>query len=131
MRAMQVLCGLLASAVLALVVTVSGQAPPASGTAYTPPHTAWGDRVLQGIWPSTPMVGVPLERPKQFGTRLTLTDAEFKPRQAEAEKQKALDMLDFDIEKPPAEIVALGDVGNVTSPPPHWLERGEPSGSRR
>ncbi len=36
-------------------------------------------------------------------------------------------MLDFDLEKPPAEIVALGDVGGVTSPPPHWLERGLPS----
>ena len=36
-------------------------------------------------------------------------------------------MLDFDLEKPPAEIVALGDVGGVTSPPPHWLERGVPS----
>ena len=36
-------------------------------------------------------------------------------------------MLEFDLEKPPAEVVALGDVGGVTSPPPHWLERGEPS----
>jgi hypothetical protein len=73
------------------------------------------------------MVGVPLERPKQFGTRNLLTDAEFKERQAAAAKQEALDTLDFDIEKPPAEIKALGDVGNETSPPPHWLERGEPS----
>ena len=73
------------------------------------------------------MVGVPFERPKQFGTRLFLTDAEFKARQDAAAKQSELDVLEFDLEKPPAEVVALGDVGGVTSPPPHWLERGEPS----
>jgi len=73
------------------------------------------------------MVGVPFERPKQFGNRLFLTDAEFKTRQDAAAKQSALDVLEFDLEKPPDEVVALGDVGGVTSPPPHWLERGEPS----
>jgi hypothetical protein len=36
-------------------------------------------------------------------------------------------VLEFDLTKPPADIVALGDVGGVTSPPPHWLERGLPS----
>src|SRR5688572_25122442 len=94
---------------------------PGGRAAYTPPKTAWGDPELEGVWPSTAMVGVPLERPKQCGTRLMLTDAEFKQRQAEAARQEALDTLDFDIEKPPAEIKALGDVGNETSPPPHWL----------
>jgi hypothetical protein len=100
---------------------------PASPAPYSPPRTPWGDPDLQGIWPSTDMVGVPFERPKQFGTRLFLTDAEFKARQEQAAKQAQLDVLEFDLEKPPAEVVALGDVGGVTSPPPHWLERGEPS----
>jgi hypothetical protein len=86
---------------------------------YAVPRTPWGDPDLQGVWPSTAMVGVPLERPKQFGTRNLLTDAEFKERQTAAAKQDELDTLDFDIEKPPAEIKALGDVGNETSPPPH------------
>ena len=95
--------------------------------AYTPPRTPWGDPDLQGIWPSTSMVGVPFERPDKYGNRLTLTDTEFKEREKDAEKQAALDVLEFDITKPPAEIEALGDVGNGTSPPPHWLERGEPS----
>jgi hypothetical protein len=108
-------------------VVAQSTAPPAARSTYTPPKTAWGDPDLEGVWPSTAMVGVPLERPKQFGTRLILTDAEFKQRQADAARQAALDTLDFDIEKPPAEIKALGDVGNETSPPPHWLERGEPS----
>jgi hypothetical protein len=94
---------------------------------YTPPRTSWGDPDLQGIWPSTAMVGVPFERDARYGNRLYLTDAEFKERQAAATKQQQLDVLDFDINNPPPEIVALGDVGDGTSPPPHWLERGEPS----
>ena len=53
---------------------------------YAPPKTAWGDPDLQGIWPSTAMVGVPFERPAQFGNRLFLTDEEFKQREKDAER---------------------------------------------
>jgi hypothetical protein len=109
--------GVLASA----VVSSQGQAP------YSPPRTPWGDPDLQGIWPGTDSVGVPFERPERFGTRLYLTDVELKEREQQAAKQEELDVLDFDLQRPPAEIVALGDVGGVTSPPPHWLERGVPS----
>ena len=94
---------------------------------YAPPKTAWGDPDLQGIWPSTDMVGVPFERPKQFGTRLSLTDEEFRQRQKDAEKQSDLDNESFSVDNVKPEIVALGDVGGVTSPPPFWLERGLPS----
>src|SRR3954467_7492559 len=94
---------------------------------YTPPKTAWGDPDLQGIWPSTAMVGVPFERPPQFGTRLYLTDEEFKQREKDAEKQSALDNESFSVDNVKAEVVAMGDVGGQTSPPPFWLERGEPS----
>jgi hypothetical protein len=94
---------------------------------YAPPRTPWGDPDLQGIWPSTHMVGVPFERPDRYGTRLMLTDEELREREVAAAKQRELDTLDFDITNPPPEIVALGDVGDGTSPPPHWLERGEPS----
>jgi hypothetical protein len=73
------------------------------------------------------MVGVPFERPDQYGNRLFLTDAEFKEREAAAAKQAQLDLVDVDVANPAAEIQALGDVGDGTSPPPHWLERGEPS----
>ena len=68
-----------------------GAQSAAGARTYTPPKTAWGDPDLQGIWPSTDMVGVPFERPKQFGTRLSLTDEEFKQRQKDAEKQADLD----------------------------------------
>src|SRR4029450_4285565 len=81
---------------------VSAQAPAPS--TYQPAKTPWGDPDLQGIWPSTDMVGVPFERPQQFGNRLFLTDAEFKARQDLASKQAELDVLEFDLEKPPAEV---------------------------
>lgn len=94
---------------------------------YMPPKTPWGDPDLQGIWPSTDMVSVPFERPKQFGTRLVLTDQEFAQRQKDAEKQSALDNESFSVDNVKPEIEAMGDVGGVTSPPPFWLERGLPS----
>jgi hypothetical protein len=94
---------------------------------YTPPRTPWGDPDLQGIWPSTHMVGVPFERPDQYGNRLNLTDAEFKEREAEAAKLAKLDLVDVDVANPSKEVQALGDIGDGTSPPPHWLERGQPS----
>jgi hypothetical protein len=121
--------GVFAMAMALAVVSLTAQTTPAQSKSepYTPPRTPWGDPDLQGIWPSTDMVGVPFERPDQFGTRLFLTEAEFKAREAQADKQAKLDVLEFDLSKPPAEIVALGDVGGVTSPPPHWLERGLPS----
>jgi len=117
---------LLAVALATAVVSSQGQGSQPQAT-YTPQRTPWGDPDLQGIWPGTDMVGVPFERPERFGTRLYLTDAELKEREQQAQKQQELDVLDFDLQKPPAEIVALGDVGGVTSPPPHWLERGVPS----
>ncbi|HEY7447436.1 MAG TPA: hypothetical protein VH702_04760 [Vicinamibacterales bacterium] len=91
------------------------------------PRTAWGDPDLQGVWPSTHMVGVPFERPDEFGQRKLLTDAEFAAREKQATRQAQLDTADFNIDKPSADIIAMGDVGGPTSPPPHWLERGEPS----
>jgi hypothetical protein len=94
---------------------------------YVPPKTAWGDPDLQGIWPSTHMVGVPFERPDEFGDRLVLTDAEFAARQKQAVRQQELDKADFTVDKPSDDVVAMGDVGGPTSPPPFWLERGEPS----
>src|SRR5215470_12731433 len=94
---------------------------------YTPPKTPWGDPDLQGIWPSTAMVGVPFERPAQYGNRLYLTEDEFKQRQKEAEHQSELDNESFSVDNVKQDVLAMGDVGGPTSPPPFWLERGEPS----
>ena len=38
--------------------------------------TPWGDPDLQGTWTSDDTWGVPFERPKNFGTRATLTEDE-------------------------------------------------------
>ena len=49
---------------------------------YTPPKTPWGEPDLQGIWPINHLIAVPLERPKQYGDRLYLTDEELAAAQA-------------------------------------------------
>ena len=52
---------------------------------YKPPKTPWGEPDLQGIWPINHLIAVPLERPKQYGDRLYLTDEEFARAQASLE----------------------------------------------
>ncbi len=114
--------------VIALVFVAQAQEsdrPPASGgtdDAYRPPRTSWGDPNLEGKWPSTNMAGVPLQRPESFGTRNVLTDAEFAERQAQAARQVAQDLADFDFDNPS---VPFGQLGGGQSPPQHWFERGE------
>ena len=106
-------------AALAVVVTVDAQAP----TKYSPPRTPWGDPDLQGKWPGTDLVGVPMQRDPKFGTRNTLTEAEFAERKAAAERTDAEALEDFDFATAKG---VPGQVGSPTSPPPHWLERGTP-----
>lgn len=43
---------------------------------YKAPKTEWGDPDLQGMWPLNHLIAVGLQRPKQYGDRLFLTDAE-------------------------------------------------------
>jgi hypothetical protein len=116
-------------ALIAAVVVLVG-AQPFAGTAqqvagsYTTPRTAWGDPDLTGKWPGTDMVGVPMQREESFGTRNVLTDEEFVQRQQRAEQQSEQDNADFELEN--AASTPGGDVGGAVSPPPHWLERGQP-----
>ena len=56
------------------VVLVAALAPPSVRGQTTTPRTPWGEPDLQGIW-NNPYV-VPLERPRQFGTREFLTKEE-------------------------------------------------------
>jgi hypothetical protein len=118
-------------------VSTAGQAPvtatntprpaaKASAKAWTSPRTPWGDPDIEGLWPGTDFVGVPLQRPDGLGTRNELTDAEFAVRLANFQKQTEEDNADFDIDKLTPEIIARGTVGGPVSPPPHWLERGKP-----
>ena len=102
----------------------SASAVAASGGAYTVPRTPWGDPDLQGKWPSTQMVGVPVQRDEKLGSRNVLNDEEYAEREARAARQTEQDNADFDIES--AKSTPGGDVGGPVSPPPHWLERGKP-----
>ena len=102
-----------------------GPAAPAKA-AWTPPRTPWGDPDIEGFWPGTDFVGVPLQRPDGLGTRNELTDAEFAVRLQNFQKQSDEDNADLDIDKLTPEIIARGTVGGPVSPPPHWLERGKP-----
>ena len=108
-----------AAAVLTVSVVIQAQAPQAAPD-YKAPRTPWGDPDLQGIWPSTEMVGVPLQRPEGFGTRAFLTDAEFKARQTQFAQQAENDEEAFVAPR------AGGGGGDGTGPPSHWGERGAP-----
>jgi hypothetical protein len=98
------------------------QAPTTAGAA---PRTPWGEPDLQGTWTSEAELSVPFERPREHGTRQTLTQAEMAARQATLQKQAASDNAEFDLET--ADTSNAGQVGSATSPPPHWLERGKAS----
>jgi hypothetical protein len=115
--------------VLAVMVTsvVAAQGPSPvvkHDPNYTVPRTPWGDPDLQGKWPGTEMVGTPMQRNPQLGTRNVLTEEEFKQAQERFARQAERDEADFDLEA--ATKTPGGDVGGPVSPPPHWLERGRP-----
>ena len=95
-----------------------------SSGGYKVPRTAWGDPDLQGKWPSTAMVGVPMQRDEKLGLRDVLNDEEFAVREAQAARQTEQDNADFSLEN--AASTPGGGVGGPVSPPPHWLERGQP-----
>src|SRR5580704_8565688 len=103
--------------------------------AWIQPKTAWGDPDLQGVWPGTDMVGTPLERPRNFGTRNVLTDEEFAQRQARAKTQAEIDEQETvnDITKCDPSRGGLGNSpttckdGVSIGPPLYWDDRGKPN----
>jgi hypothetical protein len=104
-----------------LAAFVIVQAGIVSGQGTKAPVTPWGEPDLQGTWTAEAELSVPFERPREYGTRQVLTDAEFKQRQSQTERQLQSDNSDFDVET--ADRSTAGQVGSATSPPPHWLER--------
>jgi hypothetical protein len=113
--------GLAAGVTLASLTSISiaGQAPR-SARAWAAPRTAWGDPDLEGFWPGTAMMGVPLERPLPLGDKLLLSDEEFAAR---AEQARRAAEADNETSIPPA---APDGRGGGTGPPGHWGERGKP-----
>ena len=129
MRARLIMC------VAAILISVIALPLPASAQSSSPsrsaagssavPRTPWGDPDLQGGWTSQSELGVPFERPKEFGTRQELTDEEFAKSSDRLRAERERDNAEFDLET--ADRSNAGAVGSATSPPPHWLERGNPS----
>ena len=68
---------------------------------------------------------MPFERAAEFGTRQELTDEEFAKAGDRLRAERDRDNAEFDLET--ADRSNAGAVGSATSPPPHWLERGNPS----
>ena len=70
----------------ATALTVSAQQPaaktPTQSKAWKQPETPWGDPDLQGVWPSTSMIGTPVQRDPELGTRAVLNDEEYAKRAA-------------------------------------------------
>jgi hypothetical protein len=64
---------------------------PPVPTTFTPKKTSWGDYDFRGIWPieNINAIHILLQRPKAFGNRFYVTDAEFAKRLAAAEKSDA------------------------------------------
>ena len=110
----------------ALLISLAGfQSVASAQSAPNVPRTPWGDPDLQGDWTSQSELGVPFERSAEFGTRQELSDEEFAKAADRLRAQRDLDNAEFDLET--ADRSNAGAVGSATSPPPHWLERGNPS----
>jgi hypothetical protein len=99
------LCALAGPAALRIAAQ-EGQA----AASWSGPRTPWGHPDLQGVWTTDAEIGVPLERPAEFGTKAELTEDEYRQR---AEKLKARYRDD--------KSARVGEVGNEQGPV-HWYE---------
>ena len=89
----------------------------AAQKAYTPPKTPWGEPDLRGTFTSDNSIGVPFERPPQYGDRPMLTDAEF-----DAREKANLEQIAKDNSERPETAFEQDEAAN--NAPRHWLERG-------
>ena len=111
------LSALAATIVLLAPAHLSGQgSAPKAKTTFKVPRTPWGDPDLQGNWPATDLIGVPMQRDTKLGERTVLTDEEFAQREAAAKRTAAADAEQF---------VPDGTKAGI-NPPSYWLERGKP-----
>ena len=117
LTSLMVLSAVLVAALLA-TMPVIGQAPAgkARKSAYTAPKLPWGDPDLQGLWPGTDLIEVPLQRDLKAGQRVEVTEEEFAQRQAKAERTAADDKVEY--------VAKDSKVG--INPPGYWLEHGRP-----
>jgi hypothetical protein len=84
---------------------------------YSPPKTPWGEPDLRGTYTSDNSIGVPFERPPQYGDRRMLTEEEFAAKERANLEQVAKD----NSERPESKFEEDEAANNA---PRHWLERG-------
>ncbi len=101
--------GVMAAGVAAALLGASTSSV-AQESSWEHPRTPWGDPDLQGMWPVNHMTGVPLVRPREFGTRNVLTDEEYARREQQLSARNAA--YDREIES--------GRMGMG-----HWAEAGQ------
>jgi len=116
--------GVLAAIIVSgsVAVPLAGQSPAAGtngGAAKADPwvakRTSWGDPDLQGIWTTDDEFNVPVERPREFGTRPMLTEEEVAQRARDAERRARDDKAD-------RRALREDQTGDG---PEHWYEQGK------
>lgn len=84
---------------------------------WVQPKTPWGDPDLEGLWPATDMINVPLQRRPELGTRAVLTEEEYQQQVTRAKQTEERDGEQY---------VREGTQPGI-NPPAYWLEHGKPS----
>jgi hypothetical protein len=105
-----------------LTASVLAQAPASPkpavrSTPATAGKTLWGEPDLRGTYTTDNSIGIPFERPPQYGDRPVLTDAEF-----EAREKANLEQIAKDNSERPETAFEQDEAAN--NAPRHWLERG-------
>ncbi|HEX5228691.1 MAG TPA: hypothetical protein VFW44_13320 [Bryobacteraceae bacterium] len=105
-----------------LVVTglaVSGLAIGQS--AYHAPKTPWGDPDLQGVYTTDDLSGIPLERPKEYGTRRFLTEQEYAARSKQVTTERST--IDTGVRPTTGFWAVVKDAGvDAAAAPAQWIE---------
>ena len=83
---------------------------------YAVPRTPWGDPRLEGTWSTDDSIGVPIERPAQFGDRLYFNEQELADRAKRDELARRQSLEERSAPAPAG--------GGGTNPPSHWGEQG-------
>jgi len=112
----------LIAAAVATMVSLAALTSAQSQSAFKAPRTPWGDPDISGVFTTDDELGVPFERPAQFGDRQAVTDEEYRQRLTQSERQDEADREEF-----VAPRAGRGEGAGGTGPPAHWLERGKPS----
>jgi hypothetical protein len=104
------------------LVSTAASAQTKTPANWQPPKTAWGAPDISGTYTSDDLQGVPVERPKEYGTRRFLTEQELAERAASVDRQKsAINTGERPKEGFWARVQGLGKV-EAEAVPPNFVE---------